>query len=64
MLKCFGTFIFTTDVEFYPKESLAISIQSTGQGPHLKAILPKPKKLSFTGTEFIKTKDPIINNTC
>lgn len=45
---------------FYPKESLAISIQSTGQGPHLKAIYLSQRNLVLLGLNLSRQSDPII----
>ena len=60
MLKCFGTFIFTRDVEFLPKESSAISIQDTSQGPHLKAIYLSQRNLVLLRLNLSRQSDPII----
>ena len=45
---------------FYPKESLAISIQSTGRGPHLKAIYLSQRNLVLLGLNLSRQSDPII----
>lgn len=63
MLKCFGTFIFTRDVEFLPKESSAISIQDTSQGPHLKAIYLSQRNLVLLRLNLSRQSDPIIKTT-